>query len=109
MTFAPKKYSHTQLADTKTALVTAGSNNTIHIRSIQLHNTNTSNEDAIIYLNDGTSDLIIHKITIKPNETVLIEYSRGSMILAPTDIISGLTDTASKVTCTVTGEEAIGV
>lgn len=108
MTFKSKDYYHAQLPDSKGTLITAGSNNTVHIRSIQLHNINTSNEQPTIYYNNGTNDLIELKPIVKPNETKLIEYKRGSFILSAANVMAGLTDTASKVTCTIMGEEEIG-
>jgi hypothetical protein len=109
MSFSQKDYYHAQLPNSKATLITAGATNKISIRSIHLCNTNTFNETPTIHYNNGTNDLIIFKPVVKPNETKQIEFACGSLVLSPSHTISGSTNTASKVTCTIMGEEKIGL
>lgn len=110
MSFKPREYYHGQLPDSKGTLVTAGVNNVINVRSIEVHNSNASSSNTItFYYNNGSNDLQFFKRVLDPNETYLLEYSRSSKVLSPADIIAGSATTASEVTCTITGEEETGV
>lgn len=107
-----KDVYHAQLANTKTVLFTVGTGNQYNVRSISLCNINTTDEKVVLYYNNGTNDLILWSPYLSGSatvsETASFEYSEGSFTMSAGDTISGSTDTATKVTCTIMIEEEIG-
>ena len=83
---------------------------TTHVKSIILHNLNTTAENVILYnVPDSTGSVgtaadanTFYKLSIASNETVLI--NPGMLLLEDTnDSLQAVTDTASKVTIQVYG------
>ena len=111
-------YAHTRLKDTGyvatsgAAVITNATGKTTYVRSITVHNTNTSSEDVCIYRvpdNGGsagtasTANRII-KASVPADGTEIWEWESPGMVLSDTnDTIQASTDTASKVTICADG------
>jgi len=74
---------------------------------ILIHNINTSTENVVLYIDDGTNERIAYNMDVAANDTIQIEF-RGEGLPLDGDSsqkITGVTDTASKVNVTFTGSD----
>jgi hypothetical protein len=97
----------TTIATSAGALITCGSSETIYIRTIIIHNGNTTTEVVRLYTvpNSGGSlgTAAVTNLWLKEEmaagKTRIIELAvPGIMLTSENDSIQGVTDTASKVT-----------
>lgn len=95
-----------QLADTMGTLYTVPASTTAYVRTVTLHNTNTTAETVKLYIaNSGTgaaANLVWHG-TLEANETIILDFI--FMPLAAGAKICGETTTASKVNVIMAGFE----
>lgn len=100
------------IADTAGAILTNPTSKTSYIRLINIHNSNTATETVKLYLVPDSGGSVgtagdtnkIYEDDIASNETRIIDYAVPGLILTDgNDTLQGVTDTASKVTITVTG------
>jgi hypothetical protein len=104
MAYTAKTLAFGYVASSKTTIYTAPSSTTSVIHNILLHNTNTSSETLELFLNDGT-ERRIYRLTVAANDTIQIDFIGEGIVLDTTDLISGNTTTADKVTIVVVGTE----
>lgn len=102
----------TTIASTAGAVLTNGASETTYIRMINIHNSNTTTETVKLYLVPDSTGSVgtagdtnkIYEEDIASNETRIIEYPvPGLMLTDENDTVQAVTDTASKVTITITG------
>lgn len=98
-----KKLAFVQLASSKTDIYDPGTSYG-KIKAITLYNSNTTDETVTINLHDGTNEYELYKFDLEPLETLILEYPKGLPVNASSKI-TGLTTTASKVSCLVSGNE----
>jgi len=101
------------LPSTVGALYTHGASPaTAYVRSITLHNTNTTAEDVDIHLVPNSGGALgtagvtnkIFAAAMDADATIILEFpAPGLMLTATNDSIQGVTTTASKVTVAITG------
>lgn len=74
------------------------------VKTIVLHNTNSSAEEAEVYFNNTTDATRMLKATLQADETV--EWSLGHMIVVlDAQVLKGKSTTASKVNYFIFGAE----
>jgi hypothetical protein len=95
------------VASTAGAIYTNASGETSYLKSITLHNTNTTSENVKIYIVPDSSGSVgtagvsnrIYNVTLATNETLQIEFpGPGKVLKGTNDTVQAVTDTASKVT-----------
>lgn len=95
------------LGTSAAAIYTNASGETSFVKSITLHNTNTSTETVEIYFVPDSGGAVgtagvsnqCYKLSVLSNETVQIEFPGPGIVLKGTnDTVQGKTTTSSKVT-----------
>jgi len=101
-----KVLAFVQLASSKSDVYDSGAN-TGMVHHILMHNINTSVEISTLYLHDGTNEYAITKVSLEddPRETVEFSFPETGMIVNSSSKITGLSTTATKVTCLIIGTE----
>jgi len=99
-----------QLTASVAAQVTGATGKTTYVKMVLLHNTDTANTYTVTlyhYASGGSAGVTneVWKVDLAPQETLMVEFAGPGMVLAPGDVLSGLCDTASKVTIGVYGGE----
>jgi hypothetical protein len=99
-----------QLTASAAAQVTGASGKTTYIKLVVLHNTDASGTYTVTlyhYASGGSASASneVWKVDLAPGETLMIEFAGPGLVLAQGDVLSGLCDTASKVTIGVYGGE----
>ena len=102
----------TTIASSAGAVYTNPSSKTSYVRSIILHNTNTSAEAVVLYNVPDNSGSVgtaaatnqFYKTSVAADTTVIIEFPVPGLVLSDTnDTIQATTTTASKVTIQISG------
>ncbi|MBT6053158.1 MAG: hypothetical protein HOJ31_10340 [Anaerolineae bacterium] len=108
-TFTPKTLASVQAPSTKGDLLAPAATHIYQVHSIEIHNTNTTTENVILYHHDGTNERIIFNADLVANETVWIQYPGPGKPLDGDDSakITGVTDTASKVNVLFHGSDRV--
>jgi len=93
-----------QLPTTTAALYTVPSATTGMVKTVLLHNTDTSARSAELFYNGSAAADKILKVSLDPDET--FEYSVGHLLpLAATETLQGKADAATKVNYHIFGAE----
>jgi len=92
-----------QLANTATQLRAVASGKHVEIKTIILHNTNTTTENVALYIGGTTDPYKIAYIGLEANETY--EFSPAVPFVLYDNIIYGVTTTASKVNVRMMGRQ----
>jgi len=98
------------VADSVAAVYTAGTADA-YVKTIILHNTNTTTENVLLYYvpngdSAGAANLL-YNIAIVANDTIFLDYPTAGLVLSTAgDAIEAVTDTASKVTIQIYGDTA---
>lgn len=113
MAFAYSRLTQiTTIANAAAEVYTLPASTTAYIRSIILHNTNTTAETVILYNvpdNAGAAGTAadantFYEVSLSPNETHILEFAiPGIMLVDENDTIQATTTTASKVTIQIYG------
>jgi len=106
-TFTPKKLAFLQLPSAKGDLLVPGTGKIYEVHNIVLFNSNTTTEVVTLNLHDGTNEYPFFKASLSPLETLDLEFINEGLIVDAVSKITGLTTTATKVTCWVNGTERV--
>ena len=79
MALVAKNLANGQLSNTATTLYTVPAGKTTIIKSILLHNTDTTDQTVVLYLNDTTARVIFRKV-LAPKATVVFEPETAYVI-----------------------------
>jgi hypothetical protein len=101
----------TTIDDSAGAVYTLPASTTAYIRSITIHNANTTAEAVILYnvpedsgVGTAAATNQFISITMAPGDTEIFEWAAPGIILATEDdTIQGVTDTVDKVTIQIMG------
>ncbi len=101
-----------EIASSAASVYTNPSSTTSYVRSIILHNTNSSAEVVVMYNvpdsagSEGTAATAnqFYKASVAADSTVLVEFATPGLVLSDTnDTIQASTTTANKVTIQIMG------
>lgn len=105
-TFTPQTLAFIQLADAKGDITsTPGADKKHLVHTIVIHNINGSAEDVELLYNDGTNEYQLLKQSVGADETVVLDFGGEGVVIEADGKLTGMTTTASMVTCWVSGTE----
>lgn len=92
----------TQLGTTTTTIVTAASGHTYVLKQIVICNTDTVDRTVTLAIGSAATaaNRLMSNLPIGANDTIVFDTA---IVLAATETLQGLSDTASKVTVSVVG------
>ena len=104
MALARKVMAFAYIADSKGDIYSPSSADGL-IHNILIHNTNSTTENVKLYYHDGSNEYLIFDFDIVAQDTVLLDFIGEGFYVEDAGKITGVTDTASKVTIKIDGTE----
>lgn len=106
MAITAKSLADGQLPNGKGTLYTVPGATKTYLVSINLYNSNTTDEVVVLYAKrSGSSSRVIYSATLSAGQGAEVLSGGAKIILSAADLIEGTTTTASKVDYTITGAE----
>ncbi len=106
-TYSRKKMAFIQLSNTKGDIYVPTSGKIGLVHNVILYNSNTTTENVVLNMNDGTHEYQLFRLVLKSKDTVVLDFKSEGIIVDVASKLTGNTTTASKVTCLVSGSEEI--